>query len=377
MTEQPILLTPGPLTTTAATKEAMLIDWGSWDDDFRALTAKVRARLLTIAKGSRAHTVIPVQGSGTFAVEAALNSFVPRNGKILVLTNGAYGERMVRTVETMGRAYAFLAVRETAAVHPAQVESALLDDPDITHVGLIHCETGTGLLNPLEEIAAVVREQGRRLIVDAMSTFGALPIDIGVLPADAVIASANKCLEGVPGFGFVVSPIDAVERAAGNCTSLSLDLADQWTYMERTGQWRFTPPTHVVAAFDRALDQHEAEGGVPARGARYAANCAALVNGMRALGFQTLLADDLQAPIIVTFLEPADPAYDFKAFYAALKRRGFIIYPGKTTEVASFRMGCIGAITADDMARLIDAVAEAMRELGIASPAPAATEVPA
>ena len=377
MTRHPILLTPGPLTTTPTTKEAMLVDWGSWDDDFRALTAKVRARLLAIAQGSRAHTVVPVQGSGTFAVEAALNTFVPRDGKVLVLTNGAYGERMVRTVDTMGRPHAFLAVREAAAIHPAQVESALLDDPDITHVGLIHCETGTGLLNPLEEIAAVVRQRGRRLIVDAMSTFGALPIDIGVLPADAVIASANKCLEGVPGFGFVVSPVDAVERAAGNCTSLSLDLADQWTYMERTGQWRFTPPTHVVAAFDRALDQHEAEGGLPARGERYAENCMTLVDGMRSLGFQTLLPDSLQAPIIVTFLQPADPAYDFKAFYAALKRRGFIIYPGKTTEVASFRIGCIGAVRPHDMARLIEAVADAMRELGLSSAAPAATEVPA
>jgi len=367
----PILLTPGPLTTAAETRQALLHDWGSWDGDFRALTARVRARLLDIVGAAGTHACVPIQGSGTYAVEAALGTLVPRGGKVLVLSNGAYGRRMVRTCAVIGRAHAVYETPEDAPPDPAAVAARLRADPAITHVGAIHCETGTGLLNPLAAIAAAVAGAGRALIVDAMSTFGSLPLDPVRLPAQAVVASANKALEGVPGFGFVIAERGALAAAAGNAHSLSLDLHDQWAYMERSGQWRFTPPTHVVAALDRALDLHAAEGGTAARGARYARNCAVLVEGMRRLGFTTFLPDALQAPVIVTFHTPRDPAYRFDAFYDALKRRGYIIYPGKTTDLDTFRIGCIGALDEGHMHGVVAAVAAALAELGVTDLTPA------
>jgi 2-aminoethylphosphonate-pyruvate transaminase len=367
-TRDPILLTPGPLTTTLRTKRAMLRDWGSWDADFIAVTAEVRRELLAIVHGEETHAVVPLQGSGTFAVEAAVATLVPRDGHVLVLDNGAYCKRMGRLSTLMGRRTTILPHPEDRAVDPAALERALAADPSVTHVGLIHCETGTGVVNPLEAIAAVCERHGKGLIVDAMSSFAALPIDARSVRFDALVAASGKCLEGVPGMGFVFLRRELLDGCAGNSHSLAMDLHDQHVYMERTGQWRFTPPTHVQVALREALRQFAEEGGQPARGARYAANCRALVDGMAALGFRPFLAPELQAPVIVTFHAPDDPAYDFRRFYDAVKRRGFVLYPGKLTEIETFRVGCIGAIDATEMRRLVAAVADAMRELGLRTP---------
>ncbi|HZP35126.1 MAG TPA: 2-aminoethylphosphonate--pyruvate transaminase [Methylomirabilota bacterium] len=369
---EPLLLTPGPLTTTAATKEAMLRDWGSRDGDFIAMNARVRRRLLEVVSGDGSHVCVPLQGSGTFIVEAMIGTLVPPTGKLLVLVNGAYGRRMVRICGYYRRACAAQETPEDRPVDPAALDTALAADPGITHVVVVHCETTSGVLNPVEEIAAVVARRGRRLLIDAMSAFGALPLDARRVPFDAVVASANKCLEGVPGVGFAIVRREALEEARGQAPSLSLDLHDQWTAMEKNGQWRFTPPTHVIAALDRALDQHAAEGGVAGRGARYRRNCAVLVAGLRALGFQTLLPDALQAPIIVTVRMPADPRFHFETFYERLARRGYVIYPGKLTVADSFRIGCIGALGEAEMRGVLEAIREVMGELGVASGAPAA-----
>ena len=239
----PILLTPGPLTTSLATKMAMLRDWGSWDSGFNALTAAVRERLLAIAGAQGSHVCIPLQGSGTFAVEAAVNTLVPRDGHLLALINGAYGSRLARLARMMGRRVSAFESAEDVPTAPADVERLLRADSSITHVGLVHCETSTGILNPLEGIADAVARCGRRLIVDAMSSFGALPIDASGIPFDALVAASGKCIEGPPGIGFVLARRSILEHCADNSTSLSLDLHDQWQYMERTTQWRFTPPT--------------------------------------------------------------------------------------------------------------------------------------
>lgn len=367
---EPILLTPGPLTTTRRTKAAMLQDWGSWDQDFNALTASVCARLTDIVGGGDSHVCVPLQGSGTFAVEAALGTLVPVDGKVLVPDNGAYCQRIVRILTTLGRACVVLPFREDEPADPARIAQALADDPAITHVAQVHCETGTGILNPLPAIAEVVASQGRRLIVDAMSTFGLISIDAASMPFDAVIAASGKCLEGVPGMGFVIARRGALEAAAGRCHSLALDLHDQWQYMQRTGQWRFTPPTHVVAALHEALVQYQEEGGLPARLTRYTRHCRALVDGMRALGVTAFLPDSVQAPVIVTFHAPADPAYRFEALYARVKARGFILYPGKLTRVETFRVGCIGAIDLEQMHAAVAAVGEALRDIGVSRLAP-------
>ncbi len=368
--QDPILLTPGPLTTSLATRMAMLNDWGSWDEAFNTLTASVRRDLVDIVDGVDTHVCVPLQGSGTFAVEAALGTLVPAQGRVLVADNGAYCKRIVLILERLGREVVVLAHAEDAPADPARIDAALAADPGITHVAQVHCETGAGILNPLPEIAAVVAARGRRLIVDAMSSFGALPIDARSLPFDALVAASGKCLEGPPGMGFVIARRDVLEAAGGHSRSLALDLHDQWTYMEATGQWRFTPPTHVVAALRSALAQYLAQGGRPARLARYSANCAALVDGMTALGFRPFVEHGVQAPIIVTFLAPADPAYDFKTMYRRVRDMGFVLYPGKLTTVDSFRVGCMGDIDPAIIGRAVAAIRDSLTAMGVRRFAP-------
>ncbi|MES2958547.1 MAG: 2-aminoethylphosphonate--pyruvate transaminase [Pseudomonadota bacterium] len=366
-----ILLTPGPLTTTLRTKLAMLRDWGSWDADFNAVTASLRKRLLDIVNGHDSHVLVPLQGSGTFSVEAAVATVVPRDGHVLVLDNGAYCKRAARLTTLMGRRATVLPFAEDEPVSPAALEAKLKVDASISHVVMIHCETGTGVANPLTEVAAVCERHGKGLIVDAMSSFGALPIDARSVRFDALVAASGKCLEGVPGMGFVFLRKAIVDACAGNSQSLAMDLHDQHVYMEKTTQWRFTPPTHVMVALAEAMTQFVEEGGQPARLARYADNCRTLIDGMGELGFRPFLRPEMQAPIIVTFHAPADPRYDFKRFYEAAKARGFILYPGKLTQVDTFRVGCIGAIGRNEMRQAVDAVADTLREMGIASGAPA------
>ena len=367
MTQQrhPLLLTPGPLTTSRRTKEAMLRDWGSWDIDFNQITGRIREQLLRIIHAEGSHECIPLQGSGTFSVEAAIGTLVPRDGHVLVPANGAYCERIAKICRYLGRKLSVQQYAEDAPVRPEDVERRLAADPSITHVALVHCETSTGILNPLHEIALAVQKHGKGMIVDAMSSFGALEIDARRTPFDAVISASGKCLEGVPGMGFVLVRRAVLEKCEGNCHSLAMDLHDQWVYMQKTTQWRYTPPTHVVAALEEALKQYWEEGGLAARGARYARNCRELIGGMEALGFRSFLPAAIQAPIIVTFHAPADPNYDFKRFYAEVKKRGYILYPGKLTQVETFRVGCIGHLGAEGMGGAVAAIADAMKAMGI------------
>jgi 2-aminoethylphosphonate-pyruvate transaminase len=368
-----ILLTPGPLTTTLRTKLAMLHDWGSWDADFNAVTAGVRQRLLDIVHGHDTHVVVPLQGSGTFSVEAAVATVVPpgeKGGHVLVLDNGAYCKRAGKLSRMMGRKVTTVDFAEDAPVSAEVLDAHLRVDPSVTHVVLIHCETGAGVENPLAAVAAVCERHGKGLIVDAMSSFAALPIDARTVRFDALVAASGKCLEGVPGMGFVFLRKAILEGCAGQSQSLAMDLHDQHVYMEKTGQWRFTPPTHVVVALSEAITQFVEEGGQPARLARYRENCRTLIEGMQAIGLKPFLKPERQAPIIVTFHAPSHPAYEFRRFYQAAKARGFMLYPGKLTTVETFRVGCIGAIGANEIRQAVQATAEALAEMGIPLPAP-------
>ncbi len=367
----PILLTPGPLTTSLETKQAMLRDWGSWDASFNAITASLCRDLVEVVNGAGTHACVPLQGSGTFSVEAAIGTLVPRDGKVLVPQNGAYCQRILKILKYLGRASVALDLPEDRHPTGAMVAGALAMDPAITHVAQVHCETGTGILNPLAEIAAACERAGKGLIVDAMSSFGALEIDVSKSRIDAVIAASGKCIEGPPGMGFVIARQAVLEKCQGNSHSLAMDLYDQWTYLQKTSQWRFTPPTHVVAGFRSALDQFKREGGVAARGARYRKNCDTLIDGMSALGMRTFLPRAVQAPIIVTFHAPADPAYAFKPFYEKVKARGYVLYPGKLTQVETFRVGCIGAIDDNEMRNVVAAVGGTLNEMGVKEVAPA------
>jgi len=353
-----LLLTPGPLSTTKSVRSVMLRDWCTWDDDYNQIVEKIRARLVALATPQPGYTCVLMQGSGTFAVEAAVATAVPAQGRLLVLNNGAYGDRIVEIAR-----YSKIPVQaqdsgELGSPDLDLLRRNLAQDPTITHVAVVHCETTTGMLNPIKDIGAIVKDFGKVFIVDAMSSFGGVPLDMADVEADFLVSSANKCIQGVPGFGFILAKTSAMAETAGNARSLSLDMYDQWQAMEKgRGKWRFTSPTHVVRAFAQALDELDQEG-VESRQQRYHANHCLLVAGMRDLGFQTLLPDALQSPIITSFLSPDNPAYRFATFYADLKKRGFVIYPGKVTGADTFRIGNIGDIHPGDIKNLLKAVAE-------------------
>ena len=359
-TGDPWLLTPGPLTTSPTVKQAMLHDFGSRDGTFIDINASVRQRLINIIDGADSHVCVPLQGSGTFVVEAMIGTFIPADGKLLVLVNGAYGHRIARICNCIGRDYVIQETAEDVPVDLEQLDRNLAGDGEITHVAVIHCETTSGILNPVKAVADIVARHGRSLLIDAMSAFGAIPLSTRDVKFDALVASSNKCLEGSPGMGFCLADKSALQDTQGNSPSLCLDLYDQWVAMEGNGQWRFTPPTHAILAFNQALDEFEAEGGVEGRGGRYRENYRILVDGMRKLGFRTLLRDELQAPIIVTFHMPDNPKFDFNRFYNNLSEQGYIIYPGKLTVADSFRIGCIGRLGAEQMHGALAAIKSTM-----------------
>jgi 2-aminoethylphosphonate-pyruvate transaminase len=371
-TQDPRLLTPGPLTTTSQTKEAMLHDWGSRDSKFVAINKRIRERLLDVAGVADTHECVPMQGSGTFVVEATLGTLLPRDGKTLIVMNGAYGTRMTHMLDKMARRYVTYETAENEPPNPDDIDKLLADDEAIDFVTIVHCETTAGILNPIESVAQVVAKHKRALIIDAMSAFGAINLDPVQAPYDAVVFSANKCFEGVPGLGFAIVHRDTLERSEGNAHSLSLDLHDQWKALEAGGQYRFTPPVQVICAFEQALDQFDAEGGVAGRNKRYSNNCRIMLDGLREMGFKTLLSDNLQAPIIISVHMPADPKFVFKSFYDEMEKKGYVLYPGKLTIADTFRIGCIGALDADDMKSAVAAMKNTLEEMGVKSGAPAA-----
>ena len=356
-----ILLTPGPLSTSKGVRNAMLRDWCTWDADYNEnIVQNIRRRLVWLATADTvSYTTVLMQGSGSFAVEACLGTAVHQHGRLLIPANGAYGKRMVEMARVLKIDHVEMDLTETEVPNPRAVAEMLARYPEITHVAFAHCETTTGILNPLEELSYVVKAAGKILIIDAMSSFGGIPMDISELSIDFLISSSNKCIQGVPGFGFVIAKQDALEKCTGNARSLCLDLVSQWREMDKSGKWRYTSPTHVVRAFYQALDELEAEGGIKVRYARYCENHRVLVDGMRELGFTTLLTDDLQSPIITSFLYP-DESFDFKEFYEAVKARGFVLYPGKISQADTFRIGNIGEVYPDDIRRLVQVVRAVM-----------------
>jgi 2-aminoethylphosphonate-pyruvate transaminase len=361
-----LLFTPGPLTTSMTVKEAMLRDLGSLDSDFLASVRNVRSRLLELGPYSPAeYECILMQGSGTFVVESVISSVIPRDGKLLVLVNGAYGRRIAQTARVHGIQLEVLEVGENRKFTAELAAQALIATPDITHLAVVHCETTSGILNQVEEIGRVAAEAKAVYIVDAMSSFGAVPIDMSGSQIHFMVSSANKCVEGVPGFGFVLANRRALEAAKGHARTLSLDLYDQWASMEALQHFRFTPPIHTILAFEQALRELAEEGGVEARGARYRKNHATLCRGMRALGFEIYLAEEDQSFIITSFRYPPDPAFDFAGFYSRLRDRGFVIYPGKLSHEACFRIGTIGRIDSSDVEALLAAIGEVLKEMNV------------
>ena len=354
-----LLLTPGPLSTSATVRRAMQKDWCTWDQEYNSLVQDIRSRLVNLATSQpEKYTAVLMQGSGSFAVESVLGSAIPRDGKILIINNGAYGARMVQMARCLNIEVVELNYLETQTPDLQEIER-FLEDKAISHVACVHCEPTTGILNPIQDIGRLVKAAGKIWIVDAMSSFGGVPMDIAELEIDFLISSANKCIQGVPGFGFILAKRDCLEACEGLARSVSLDLYDQWNTMEQhNGKWRFTSPTHVVRAFYQALLELEAEGGVAARYQRYLQNQQTLSQGMQQLGFELVLGEECpQSPIITTFLYPTAKSFSFQSFYETLKKSGYVIYPGKVTDLNCFRIGNIGEIYIHDIDGLLAAIA--------------------
>lgn len=351
-----LLLTPGPLSTSDSVKEAMLRDSCTWDEDYNQLVQGIRHNLVNLATNTpEEYTSVLMQGSGSFCVEAVIGSAVPASGKLLVLTNGAYGDRIAKMAQMYDIPTSIIDFGEVTPVTVDPLVQRLIEEPDITHVAVVHCETTTGMLNPIEAIGRVVKEHGKVYIVDAMSSFGGIPMDIHELGIDYLISSANKCIQGVPGFGFIIAKTEELQQCKGRSRSLSLDIYDQWATMEvGGGKWRFTSPTHVIHAFAQALRELDQEGGVAGRYARYKQNQDALAQGMQLLGYCSLLPTSVQSPIITSFHYPASKQFSFQELYDRLKQGGFVIYPGKISAADTFRIGNIGEIYVKDIQRLLE-----------------------
>lgn len=362
MKNEYLLLTPGPLSTSESVREAMLKDWCTWDDEYnKEIVEVIRSKLVKLATQQPGYTSVLMQGSGTASVEATIGSAIARDGKLLVVDNGAYGARMAEIASYLNIPFETLAPGETTSPSIEGLEAILKNDASITHLAVVHCETTTGMLNPIKELIAVAKRYNKVVILDAMSSFGGIQMDIGEMGVDFMISSANKCIQGVPGFGFVIAKQTELEKCQGMARSLSLDLHAQWKCMQdHHGKWRFTSPTHTVRAFYQALIELEAEGGISARESRYTENQNTLVQGMRSLGFSPLLNEELHSPIITSFYSPKHSDYQFKEFYNRLKEKGFVIYPGKVSDADCFRIGNIGEVYPADIKRLISAVKQSM-----------------
>jgi len=352
-----LLLTPGPISTSKSVRNALLRDWCIWDADYNEdIVQNVRRRLVALAsKKNDDYTAVLMQGSGSFSVEATLGSVVPQNGKLLVITNGTYGDRMAQMSKALKLNFMTYSCLEIEAPKPEILSKILGENPDITHTALVHCETASGMLNPLSEIAKVVKEHGNVFILDAVSSFGGIPLDMADHDIDFLISSSNKCFQGVPGFAFVIAKKEELLKCSGNARSLCLDLYGQWKEMDNSGKWRYTSPTHIVRAFYQALDELEEEGGIEARYKRYCKNQQLLVAGMRELGFKPLLPKETQSPIITSFLYP-NPDFNFGTFYKTIKKLGFVLYPGEISQADTFRIGNIGEVYPKDIMKLLEVI---------------------
>ena len=351
------LLTPGPLTTTDTVKKEMLFDHCTWDDNYKAITQEIRSKLLMLAHVSEdEYTAVLMQGSGTFGVETVITRVIGEDGKLLICANGAYGERMEDIAKHAHISYTIYHEHYDKVPDAAKVAEILDSDPDITHVSMVHSETTSGILNDIESVSKVVKTHGRTMIVDAMSSFGGVDIPVADWGIDFIISSANKCIQGVPGFSFIIANKEKLIASKGKARSLSLDLYDQWETMSKDGKWRFTSPTHVVLAFAQALRELEQEGGITARHKRYLDNNKLLISRMRELGFKTYIDAAHQGPIITTFLYPENHKFNFTDMYEYIKERGYAIYPGKVTEADTFRIGNIGEIYEQDIIKVTDII---------------------
>ncbi|MCP4612380.1 MAG: 2-aminoethylphosphonate--pyruvate transaminase [Planctomycetes bacterium] len=361
-----ILFTPGPLTTSKTVKQAMLRDLGSRDTEFIAIVQEIRQKLVEFGQANPdQYTTVLMQGSGTFGLEAVVSSTVPPDGKLLIIINGAYGKRLAKIASVLNIDTITLEYPENTIPNLQEIEDKLTTDNKITTVSVVHCETTTGIINPIREIGELVAKSGAKYFVDAMSSFGAVPINLSECNIDYLVSSANKCIEGVPGFSFVLSKLSSLMETTGYARTVSFNLLEQYQGLEKNGQFRFTPPTHTLAAFRQAIEELETEGGVKGRAERYRNNYETLIEGMRKMGFKEYLKPEIQGYIITSFLYPDDPNFSFEKFYESLNQKDYVIYPGKVSDADCFRIGNIGRISDADIKNLLVAITQTIDEMGV------------
>ena len=351
------LLTPGPLSTSSRVKNVMLKDWCTWDDEYKELVQNMRRKILDAGGADiDKYTVIPMQGSGTFGVEAMIGSVIKDEDKLLILSNGVYGKRIKEIAEITGKDYEYVEFPYDVCINK-KTAKRIIENSMATHIIMVHCETTTGILNNLDEIAGLCKTNKRVFLVDAMSSYGGIPVNFEENNISFLVSSSNKCIQGVPGFSFVICKKDVIKDCRGVSHSLSLDLYDQWNVLEKDGgKWRYTSPTHVVRAFYQALEELEDEGGVTQRHKRYTESQRVLSEGMEKLGFKCLIPKNIQSPVITTFHNPENEKFSFNDFYNFLKKDGFVIYPGSISDLAIFRIGNIGDVNKDDMEKLLKSI---------------------
>jgi len=361
-----ILFTPGPLTTSRTVKQAMLKDLGSRDYEFIEIVKNIRTHLLNIAGVKKnEYEAIIMQGSGTFGLESVVGSTIPPDGKFLVIINGAYGRRIAQMARILKIETKVLEYPENALPDLEEIEKTVKEDEGITNVCVVHCETTTGIINPIKEIGEITSRYGRKFFVDAMTTFGAVPIDFNACHIDYLVTSANKCLEGVPGCSLIIAKSSSLAATEGYARSLSMDILAQLKGLEKDGQFRFTPPIQVLMALGQALDELEEEGGIAGRAVRYKTNYETLLAGMREMGFIEYLFPNIRGYIITSFLNPVHPNYSFDEFYRKLNEKDQVIYPGKLSTWDGFRIGTIGRITATDVKVLLNSIRETLDEMHV------------
>lgn len=361
------LFTPGPLNTTYTVKSAMLRDLGSRDTEFIEIVKEVRNSILNLGKVTKddGYESIIIQGSGTFGIESVLTSVISDKDKLLIVINGAYGFRMSNICDIHGINHHNIVFDEDEFPDYEITEKIISENNDITHIAIVHCETTTGILNPIDKFSEIAKKYNLTYIVDSMSVFGAIDINISELNIDFLISSSNKCVEGVPGFSFVIARKERLIESKGNARTLSLDLHSQWEGLEKDGQFRFTPPIQVILAFHQAIKELETNGGAKARELKYRSNAEIIMQSMTEIGFESYLKDEKSSYIINTFLYPEDSNFDFKVFYQKLNEKGLVIYPGKLTEKDCFRIGNIGNLTTNDMYELINGIKIVIQEMNI------------
>ncbi len=361
-----VLFTPGPLITSPSVKQAMLHDLGARDQAFYDLIRDIRNRLLKLAGlSANEYQAVLMQGCGTMGLEAVVGSAIPPEGKCLVLVNGAYGKRIAEMAKVLNIETIEHLTPENRLPNLEKLDETLEADGSITHVCVVHCETTSGIINPIKDVGRIVKKYNRKYIVDAMSTFGAVPIDFRTCTIDYLVSSTNKCIEGAPGFSFIIAGKEELLSTEGNARSLSLDLYHQWKEMEDPGHFRYTPPTHSCLAFQQALIELTEEGGVEKRGERYHRNYETLVQGMRRIGFEEYLPPELQGYIITTFKFPDHPKFDYEEFYTRLRDKDQLIYSGKVSNEPCFRIGSIGRITETDIQILLMCIENTLKEMGV------------